>query len=97
MPCCNLRLAQGGQNSEVDHLVVRGGSRFHHRLTQGGVRVDGLDEFVTGGLELAQGDNLCDHLRHVGANHVAAEEFAVLGVEDELHKAVLVSGGARLA
>ena len=83
--------------SEVDDLVVGGSRRFHHRLAQGGVRVDGLDELVTSGLELAQGYDLCDHLRHVGADHMAAEELAVFGVEDELHKSVLVSGGARLA
>ena len=83
--------------SEVDDLVVCRGGGFHHRLAQRGVGVDRLDDFVAGGLQLADGDDFSNHLGDIGSNHVPSEEFAILGVEDELHESVLVSGGACLA
>ena len=51
---------------QVDDFVVGCSCSFHHRLAQCRVRVDGLDELVTGGFQLAQRDQFGDHLRDVG-------------------------------
>ena len=49
---------------------------------------------MAGGLQLAGRYDFGNHFGHVGSNHVGAQQLAVFGVVDDLHKTVLGTGGA---
>ncbi len=57
-------------------------------------RVHQLD---LGALERARDRVALDHLRHLGADHVRAEQLAGIGVEHRLHHALGLAHGDRLA
>jgi hypothetical protein len=70
----------------MDHLPISRSRRLHNGFAHGRVGVDGLDYFVAGGFQFAGHHDFGNHLRHVCANHVRAEQFAVFFVKNELHK-----------
>ena len=72
----------------MNHLAVSRGGGFHNSFRHGGVRVDGLDDFVPGGFQFAGHYYFGNQFGHVGANHVRAEPFAVFLVENNFHETV---------
>ena len=77
----------------MDRLAHRGAGGLHDGLGERGVRVHGVDDLLLGGLELLGHDEFGDQLGRLGADEVGAQEFAVLGVEDQLHEALGLVGG----
>lgn len=66
---------------------------FHHGFRKRRVRVDGFGHEVHGGFESKRGDGGGDHVRYVRADHVDAQDFAVLLLGDDLDEAVLLGDG----
>ena len=64
---------------KVNHFAVSGGGGFHDRFAEGWVWVDCFDEFMAGAFELAGQDQFGNHFRHIGPNHVSAQDFTVFG------------------
>src|SRR5690606_20793145 len=81
--------------SEVNYLAVCIRGCFHRGLTHGGVRMNRLDDLVSGGFQFAGHHHLGDHFRYVRSDHVCSQPFAVLGVENNLYKAVGMAGRFR--
>lgn len=58
---------------DVNHLVVSRCSSFHDSLAHGWVRVNGFNDFVTGGFQFANRNKLGYHFCNIGANHMTAQ------------------------
>src|SRR5580692_11723694 len=71
----------------MDGFAIGGFDGILDRFADRRVGVDAVEHFVVGGLEFAADDGLNDDLRDIIADHVGAEPFAVLGVEDYFNKA----------
>ena len=54
------------------------------------MRVDDAGELLVAALQLHRRDQLGDHVAGAVADHVGAQQLAVLGVDDELDEAVFV-------
>ena len=59
-----------------------------HRLGQGRVREDRVDELLFRRLEVHGDDEALDQFGHLGADHMGAEELPGLGIEDGLDQPV---------
>jgi len=68
-----------------------------YRFADGRVRVDGIEDFVVGRLQLAAQYGFGDDLGDVLANHMGAEPFAIFGVEDDFDETFGVAGAGGFA
>ena len=81
----------------VDGHAVGVFEGFEDSFGHGRVGVDGVHHDVQGGFQLDGSDAFVDHVGDVCAEHVDAEDFAVLLVADDLNEPVGVAGGDGLA
>ena len=72
-------------------------SGFHDGLRHGRVREYGADDVLAGHLVFASHHGAGNHFRHVVTDEVAAEPFAGVLVEDDLHEAVATAGSSGFA
>src|SRR4051812_6804310 len=77
----------------MNRMPIRHARGFHDRFAERGVRVHRLEDLFFRRFELARQDELGKEFGDALADHVDAEEFAVLLVEDELHESVRLAGG----
>ena len=81
----------GCGGSGVDHPSIRIQHALVHRLGQGRVREDRVDQLFLRRLEVHGDDETLDELRHLGTDEMGAEELAGLLVEDRLHQALVLA------
>ena len=72
-------------------LLIDGHRRLANGLAEGRVRVDGCQDFLVGGFHLDGEAHLGDHFSGVRPDDVRAEDFAVLGADDEFHEPVALA------
>ena len=66
---------------------------FHDGFGESRVGVHGAQDFVVGGFEFLGEDEFGDHFGGHDTDQVGAQEFTVLGVEDEFDEALGFIGG----
>ena len=76
---------------EMDRFAVGGFDGVFYRFADRWVRVDGVEDFVVGGLQFAAKDRFGDDLRDVIPDHVGAKPFTVFGVEDDFYETFRVA------
>ena len=68
-----------------------------HGFTDGWVGEHGLHQFRLGGLQLAGDDIALDHLRHLRADHMRAQQFTGFGIKNGFYQAFRLAHGDGLA
>ena len=72
----------------MDGAALGDAGGFHDGFAERWMGMDRLDDFVFGGFKRFGHDQFGEEIGDVFADHVDAEEFAVLGVEDQFDESV---------
>ena len=81
---------------QVDGFAVGCFDGVLYRFADRRVRVDGIEDFVIGGFQLAAEDGFGNDLRDVIADHVGAQPFAIFGIEDDFYEPFRVADAGSL-
>ncbi len=73
------------------HLPIRCSSGFHDGFRHGGMGMDRLDHFMTGGFEFSGYHNFSDHFGDIVADQMGSQQFAVFCIKDKFYKSFFVA------
>src|SRR6185503_4279918 len=74
----------------IDRHSVNRVERLAHGLVERGMRMDGVDQRLNGGLRLHRQHALADQLVSLRADNVDAQDLPVFLIGDNFHKAVML-------
>src|SRR6266851_2257565 len=83
--------------SIVDRFALGGERRFHDRLGERGMRMDGLADFGRGGFERLAEHDFGNQVSRMMADYLATDDFAVLLARDQLDESLGLVDGDCLA
>ena len=84
------------RNLRVDRHPFDGGVRIEHSFADRWVGVDGEHQFVDGAFEFHDGYRFGDEFCGLRADDVHTEDFAILGIGNDLDEAVVTADDAGL-